>query len=127
MTRIILIGSALSIFVAMLGLLAIHLFATVRRTKEIGIRRIHGASKTSVFVLLSLDVLKWIAFASVIAIPIAVYLSSELLSHYANRISLDWTVFVLPVLLQCVIAMLATSGVTISVLSRSLVKSLKTE
>jgi putative ABC transport system permease protein len=127
MTRIVLIGTGLSIFVAMLGLLAIHLFSTVRRTKEIGIRRIHGASKTSVFILLSLDVLKWIACASVIAIPIAFYFVSELLNNYANRINPDWTLFVLPVLIQCAIALLATSGVTISILLQNPVKSLKSE
>ena len=50
LTRTVLIGSAISIFVAMLGLLAIHLYSAVRRTKEIGIRRIHGAEKSSVSV-----------------------------------------------------------------------------
>jgi putative ABC transport system permease protein len=126
-TRIVMIGSGISIFVAMLGLLAIHLYSAVRRTKEIGVRRIHGANKTSVFVLLSLDVLKWIGYAAVVAIPVAFYFISEQLSNYANRIDLDWTVFVLPVLIQCVIAILTTSGVTISVLSQNPVKSLKSE
>jgi putative ABC transport system permease protein len=127
MTRIVLFGTGLSIFVAMLGLLAIHLYSAVRRTKEIGVRRVLGASKSSVFVLLTLDVLKWIAMASVIAIPVAYYFISEQLSNYANRTSVDWTIFVLPVLIQCVIAILTTSGVTLSVLSQNPVKSIKTE
>ncbi|MDR0542972.1 MAG: ABC transporter permease [Dysgonamonadaceae bacterium] len=127
LTRIVLTGSALSILVAMLGLLAIHLFSTLRRTKEIGIRRILGAEKTAVFLLLSFDVLKWIGFAAVIAIPVAVWFLSGQLSNYANHVALDWTVFVFPALIQCLIALAVTSGVSFSVLSQNPVKSLKTE
>ena len=123
----VLIGSAISIFIAMLGLLAIHLYSAVRRTKEIGIRRIHGAEKTSVFMLLSIDILKWIGIAALFAVPAAVYIISEILNNYANRVKPDWTIFVLPVLIQCVIAILTTSGVSLSVLSQNPVKSLKSE
>jgi len=126
-TRIILIGSAISIFIAMLGLLAIHLFSTVRRTKEIGIRRILGAEKWFIFTLLSLDILKWIGFAALFAIPIAVYFVSEMLSNYANHIHINWIIFILPVLAQSFIALLTTSGVSIGILSQNPVKSLKPE
>jgi len=127
LTLIIFIGSAISIFVAMLGLLAIHLYSARRRTKEIGICRIHGAEKSSVFVLLSLDVLKWIGIAALFAIPVAVYIISLMLNNYANRVSQDWTIFTFPILIQCVIAILTTSGVSLSVLSQNPVKSLKSE
>ena len=127
MTLIIFIGSAISIFVAMLGLLAIHLYSSKRRTKEIGIRRVFGAEKSSVFALLSLDVLKWIGIASLFAIPAAVYIISQMLNNYTNRVNQDWTIFVFPILIQCVIAILTTSGVSLSVLSQNPVKSLKSE
>jgi len=127
LTRTVFIGSAVSIFVAMLGLLAIHLYSAVRRTKEIGIRRVFGAEKTSVFLLLSLDVLKWIVIAALFAIPVAVYFVSQMLNNYANRVHLNWTIFVFPILIQCVIAILTTSGVTLSVLSQNPVKSIKSE
>jgi putative ABC transport system permease protein len=127
LSRVVLIGSAISIFVAMLGLLAIHLYSTLRRTKEIGIRRIHGAEKSSVFVLLSLDVLKWIGIAALFAVPAAIYIVIEILNNYANRVHPDWTIFVLPILIQCAIAILTISGVTLSVLSQNPVKSLKSE
>ena len=125
--RTILIGTITSIVVAMLGLLAIHLFSAVRRTKEIGIRRIHGAKKMSVFALLSLDVLKWIGFATIIALPIAFWCLSEILSHYVNHVHLNWTMFALPVIIQCFIALLTTFGVSLSVVSQNPVKSLKSE
>jgi len=127
LTLTVLIGSAISIFVAMLGLLAIHLYTSMRRTKEIGIRRIHGAEKTSVFMLLTLDVLKWIGIAAVFAIPIAIYIIREMLNNSANRVHPDWTIFVIPILIQCVIAILTISGVSLSVLSQNPVKSLKSE
>jgi putative ABC transport system permease protein len=126
-TRIVLIGSLAAIFVAMLGLLAIHLFTAMRRTKEIGIRRVHGAGRGSVFVLLSLDVLKWIAYASVVAIPVAAYFINRMLQNYANHVSLNWVIFALPVLAQCLIALLTTSGVTLNALRRNPAETIKTE
>ena len=127
LTLTVVIGSIISIFVAMLGLLAIHLYSSMRRTKEIGVRRVFGAEKMSVFLLLSMDVLKWIGIAALFAIPISVYIISEMLNNYTNHIHLDWTIFIFPILLQCVIAILTTSGVSLSVLSQNPVKSLKSE
>jgi len=126
-TRVLMIGTVFSIFVAMLGLLAIHLFTSFRRTKEIGIRKIFGAENTNIFLLLSFNMIKWIGIAAVIAIPIVAYLASGWLSVFANRVQLDWMVYVFPILIQCAIAILTTSGVTLKVLSQNPVKSLKTE
>ena len=117
--KVLSIAAALSIFIAMLGLLAIHLYSSIRRTKEIAIRRIHGAEKGSVFRLLSLSILKWIGIAAVFATPIAWYLIREVLYNYTNHVSVDWTIFALPIVAQCIIALLTTSGVTLWVLSRN--------
>jgi putative ABC transport system permease protein len=127
LTRIVLIGSLVAIFVAMLGLLAIHLFSAMRRMKEIGIRRVHGAGHASVFILLSLDVLKWIAYAAVIAIPVSVYFIIRMLQNYANHVSPDWVIFALPVVAQCLIALLTTSGVSLNALRRNPAETIKTE
>jgi putative ABC transport system permease protein len=127
LTQIVMIGSLVAIFVAMLGLLAIHLFTAMRRTKEIGIRRVHGAGRASVFILLSLDILKWIAYAAVVAIPVAAYFIIRMLQNYANHVSLDWIIFALPVLAQCLIALLTTSGVSLNTLRRNPAETIKTE
>jgi putative ABC transport system permease protein len=125
--KLVLIGSLISVFIAMIGLLAIHLYTAKRRTKEIGIRKINGANVQSIFTLLSWDIIKWIIIAGIIAVPPAYYIASAWLDNYANRMSLSWIIFVLPVLVQCLIALLVTSGVSLSVLSQNPVKSLKSE
>jgi putative ABC transport system permease protein len=126
-TQLTLTGSLVAIFVAMLGLLAIHLFTAMRRTKEVGIRRIHGAGRRSIFILLSLDVIKWIGYAAALAIPAAAYIIARTLESYANRVSPDWVVFLLPVAAQCAIALLTTSGVTLSALRRNPAETVKSE
>ncbi|MDR2763694.1 MAG: ABC transporter permease [Tannerella sp.] len=120
-------GSLVAIFVAMLGLLAIHLFTAMRRTRETGIRRIYGAGRGQIFVLLSLDMLKWIGYAAVVAIPVAAYSIDRMMGNYANRVSSGWVVFVLPVVAQCAIALLTTSGVTLNVLRRNPTETVKSE
>ena len=124
-SKVIFLGSLLSVFIAMLGLLAIHLYSTIRRTKEIGIRRVNGAEPKSIFVMLSTNIIKWIAIASIIALPIAYYIESNWLNNYANHTSLGWAVFVIPVLIQCIIALVTTSGVSINILSKNPVEALK--
>ncbi|MDR3260952.1 MAG: ABC transporter permease [Tannerella sp.] len=125
--KVVLIGSLLSVFIAMIGLLAIHLYTAKRRTKEIGIRRINGATPQSIFSLLSRDILKWIVLAGIIATPVAWYIASDWLNNYRNHTPLSWIMFVLPVLIQCLIAVITTSGVSLRVLSRNPVEALKTE
>jgi putative ABC transport system permease protein len=124
-SKIVGIGSLLSIFVAMLGLLAIHLYSSIRRTKEIGIRRVHGANHKSIFAMLSFDIIKWVAIAGMVAIPVVYYIASNWLNNFANHAPLNILVFILPVLIQCIIAILTTSGVSVKVLSMNPVEAIK--
>lgn len=126
-SRVITLASLLSIFIAMLGLVAIHLYTTVRRTKEIGIRRINGATPEAIFTLLTSDIVKWIVIAGIVAVPIIYYMATHMLNEYSNHTSLNWTMFVIPILIQCIIAILATSGVTLWALHRNPVNALKKE
>jgi putative ABC transport system permease protein len=125
--KVLMIGCALSVFIAMIGLLAIHLYTAKRRTKEIAIRRINGAEGQTIFTLLSMNIIQWILIAGIIAIPVAYYVTSNWLNNYTNHVGLGWIVFVVPILIQCVIALLTTSGVSLNVLSQNPVKSLKSE
>lgn len=126
-SKIITLASLLSIFIAMLGLIAIHLYTTIRRTKEIGIRRINGASPESIFSLLTGDIVKWVIISGMIAAPIIYYMAMNMLNQYSNHIALSWTMFVIPTLIQCLVAILATSGVTLWVLQQNPVNALKKE
>lgn len=125
--KVVLIGSLLSVFIAMIGLLATHLYTAKRRTKEIGIRRINGATVETIFGLLSWDVIKWICVAGLIAVPVAWYIASGWLNNYGNHASLNSLIFIMPLLLQCLIAFITTLGVTLTVSLQNPVKALKTE
>ena len=126
-SKIILFSSLLSILIAALGLVAIQSFATIRRTKEIGIRRVNGATKVSIVLLLMSGITKWIVAAGIIAIPISYWFSSNWLNNYAYKTPTGWLVFAVPILVQCLIAVLVTWGVSLSVLSKNPVESLKNE
>ncbi len=126
-SRVVMISSFLSIFIAMLGLVAIHLYTTMRRMKEISIRRVNGASPSDIFILLSKDILKWIMIAGIMAIPIVYYISTSWLENFVNRTSLGWAIFMIPILLQCIIAIIVTSGISIKVILSNPVDALKNE
>lgn len=126
-SKILSYAAILSVIISMLGLLAIHSFTAIRRTKEVAIRRVNGASASSIFMTLSTDIIKWVSIAGVIAIPIVYYVSSNWLDNYTNKISLSFGLFAIPILLQFIIAIITTSGVSLKVISRNPVESLKSE
>lgn len=126
-SKVLSYASILSILISMLGLLATQSYTVVRRTKEIAIRRINGASAESMFITLSTDILRWIIFAGIIAAPIVYYAAISWLNNYGNRISPDFWILAFPIAIQLAIALITTSGVTLKVLSRNPVEALKSE
>jgi putative ABC transport system permease protein len=104
-------AGGISIFLACLGLFGLVALAVVNRTKEIGIRKVLGASLTSIVRLLSVDFLTLVIIAIVIATPVTYYFMQKLLlENFAYRINLDWYFFALGGLLAVVIAFM-TIGV----------------
>jgi putative ABC transport system permease protein len=126
-SKIILFSTLLSLLIVILGLFAIHLYTVIRRTKEIGIRRIYGANHKTIFMLLSSDILKWIAIAALIAIPVEYYIVSAWLEDYANRIPLNVGMFLFPILVQCAIVLIISFGFTMKLLSQNPVIALRSE
>jgi len=118
-SKVILTFSFLSVVIAMMGIVGIHLYSTVRRTKEVGIRRIHGATPMTIFNLLTTNIVKWIVIAGVFAAPVIYLVTYNVLKNYTNHVSFDWTMIVFPVLIQCVIAIIITSGITFKALRRN--------
>ena len=121
------ISAILAILIACLGLIGLTTFSLTRRTKEIGIRKVLGATVQHVFVLLSQQYLKLIIISSVIAIPVANYFLSEWLAGFAYRITVSWWFFVLPTVAVVLIALVAISQQTLRAATRNPVDSLRDE
>jgi len=117
----------LAIAIACLGLWGLTSFTTLQRIKEIGIRKVLGASVKNIMVLLSRQYLNLILMASLIASPIAWYAIHVWLRNFAYRISLSWELFAVPVLILCVLTFITISvHITRAVLANP-VESLKSE
>ncbi len=101
--------SVLAILIACLGLFGLASFTAEQRTKEIGIRKVLGASASSIMFLLCKEFIKWILLANIIAWPIAYYAMNKWLQNFAYRISIGAEVFMLPTLLALVIALITIS------------------
>lgn len=99
----------LSIIIACLGLLGLASHAVQERTREIGIRKVFGATVTSLILLIGKDFFKLVLFANLIALPIAWYIMRNWLANFAYRIDLDWWVFLLAGGLVMIIALLTVS------------------
>lgn len=121
------IFACIAIFIACLGLLGLSSFAITQRIKEIGIRKVLGASAGAIVVLLSRDFLKLVLVAAVIAFPIAWYAMHEWLSDFAYRISISWWIFIVAGLIAASIALITVSAMAIKAALANPVKSLRTE
>jgi len=112
---------------ACLGLFALAAFAITRRTKEIGIRKVLGASVPGIMRMLSQDFLKLILIAAVITFPIAWWAMQKWLSDFAYRVNIGWWVFVVAAMAAILIALIAISFHSIKAAIANPVKSLRTE
>jgi putative ABC transport system permease protein len=117
----------LGILIACLGLLGLATFAAQQRVKEIGIRKVLGASVGNVVSLLSKDFLKLVIISLIIAVPIGWYGMNKWLQDFAYRINIHWWVFPLAGLLAIVIAFFTISFQAIKAAIANPVKSLRTE
>ena len=125
--QLLLIFSGLAIFIACLGLFGLAAFTAEQRTKEIGVRKVLGASVGSIVTLLSKDFLKLVLIAIVIASPVAWYAMHRWLQDFAYKIDIAWWVFALAGLLAVGIALLTVSFQSIRAALMNPVKSLRSE
>ena len=124
---IALLFSALAIIVACLGLFGLATFLAEQKTKEIGVRKVLGASIPSIILMLSREFIKWIIIANIIAIPVAYYFMNKWLEEFAYRIEISWQVFVLAGCIALVIAILTVSFQAIKAATANPVESLRYE
>jgi putative ABC transport system permease protein len=116
-----------AIIIACLGLFALSAFMAEQRTKEIGIRKVLGASVNSITAMLSKDFVKLIVIAIVIASPIAWWAMNRWLQDFAYRIKINWTFFVFAGVLALLIAILTVSFQAIRAAVANPIKNLRTE
>ncbi len=119
--------SALAIFISCLGLFGLATFTAEQRTKEIGVRKVLGASVGSIVALLSRDFLKLVLIAIVIATPVAWYFMSAWLQDFTYRIEIGWWVFALAGVLAVGIALLTVSFQSVRAALTNPVESLRSE
>ena len=119
--------AALAVLISCLGLFGLVTFTAEQRTKEIGVRKVLGASVTSIVALLSKDFLRLVLIAIVIASPIAWYAMNRWLQDFAYKIDIEWWVFVLAGSLAVGIALLTVSLQSVKAALMNPVKSLRSE
>lgn len=121
------IFAILTISVACLGLFGLATFTADNRTKEIGIRKVLGASVTGVVSLLTTEFLKLVLIAFLVASPIAWYIMNKWLQDFAYRVNVEWWVFVLAAVTAVLITVFSVSFKAIKAAIANPIKSLRTE
>jgi len=121
------IFAGLAIFISCLGLFGLAVYMAESRVKEIGIRKVLGASVTNIWILLSKEFVLLVLIACLIASPLSFWLMQDWLQKYDYRISISWWVFAVAGLLAVVIALLTVSTQAIKAAMANPVKSLRTE
>ena len=117
----------LAIFISCLGLLGLASYSTIQRTREIGVRKVLGASVSNIVNLLSVDFIKLVLIALVIAAPVGLFAMNKWLQDFAYHIHISWWVFVVAGSVSIVIAFLTISFQAIKAAFANPVKSLRTE
>lgn len=117
----------LAIFLSIMGLVGIASFMMLSRTKEIGIRKVNGASVFEIIKMLNISFVKWVAISFVIATPIAFYGMSKWLESFAYKTTLSWWLFVLAGFISLIIVMLTVSGLSLRAARKNPIEALKYE
>ena len=117
----------IAIFIACLGLFGLSAFTIAQRTKEIGIRKVLGASVTGIVGMLSADFIKLVAIAALIALPIAWWAMHQWLLDFVYRVNIAWWVFVAAIAISILIALVTISFQAIKAAVTNPVKSLRSE
>ncbi|TKK68255.1 FtsX-like permease family protein [Ilyomonas limi] len=125
--QIMLFAAILTIFISCIGLFGLSVLSAEKRTKEIGIRKVLGASVNAIVTILSKDFLKLVCIALLIAVPSAWMAAHQWLQNYPYRISLSWWLFASAAVLVIIIALFTVSFQAIKTAVANPVKSLRSE
>jgi putative ABC transport system permease protein len=117
----------LTIVISVMGIFAMSIFYNQQKTKEIGIRKVNGATTTEIIKMLNADFVKLVTIAFIIAVPTAYYVMNNWLQNFAYKISLSWWIFALAGLTTTLIALLTVSLQTYNAANKNPVESLRYE
>ncbi|KJF44099.1 ABC transporter permease [Draconibacterium sediminis] len=127
LSRILFAFSTIGILISIIGISALALFISQQRTKEIGIRKVNGATVSEILGLLNQSFVKWVGFAFIIATPLAFYAMSKWLENFAYKTNMSWWIFALAGLLALGIALLTVTWNSWRAATRNPVESLRYE
>jgi len=125
--RIFSLFASLAILIACLGLFGLASYMTIQRTKEIGIRKVLGASMIHIITLLSRDFLLLIAASSIITLPVVYFIMKNWLQNYAYQMDIHWWILALPILMVFLVALFTVTLQTVKTALDNPVKSLRSE
>jgi len=125
--RIAALFSGLAIFIGLIGLLGLTAHAAARRTREIGIRKVLGASVSGIVALLSREFIRLVVLASLVAIPISWWMIQQWMQGYAFRAPVSWSLLIAPIPLLLIVTFGATAWLTLRAARVNPVESLKDE
>ena len=117
----------IAILLACMGLLGMAFFIMTSRTKEIGIRKVNGATVSEIMTMLNVSFVKWMLISFVIATPIAYYSMNKWLENFAYKTTLSWWIFALAGIISLVIVLFTVSGLTYRAARRNPVEALRDE
>lgn len=117
----------LAIFIACLGLFGLATFTAEQRTKEVGIRKVLGASIPRIFLMLTTEVMQWVLIANILALPVAYYFMSKWLEGFAYPVSITWVTFAVALVIGLLVALITVSYQAIRAAVRNPVKALRYE
>jgi len=124
---IVRLASALAIFIACMGLFGLATLAVVRRTREIGIRKVMGASAGSIVTLISKEFVRLVLIAAIIAFPLAWWFLNDWLKDFAYRVNISWWIYVVSAIAAMLIALVTVSIQAMRAAMSNPVKALRTE
>ncbi|HZF63211.1 MAG TPA: FtsX-like permease family protein, partial [Chitinophagaceae bacterium] len=115
------------ILISCLGLFGLAAFMAERRQKEIGVRKVLGATVSQIVFLLSREFMQLVSIAIFIAVPIAIWVTNKWLQDFAYKVDIGWWLFALAALAAVLIALLTVSFQSLKAAVANPVKSLRTE
>ena len=127
LSTIYILFTIIALLISAIGLFTIALYDTQRRIKEIGVRKVNGATVPEILFMLNKDFMKWVLLAFIFACPIAYYAMNKWLENFAYKTSLSWWVFVLAGVFTLIIALLTVSWQSYKAATQNPTESLRDE